>query len=75
MRGSLFVRRSLSAVVVFTALLAAEGGRHTVVAQDHEDRPAVLVNPRAGGGGTARTIQEGIDMADSGGKVLVACTD
>ena len=72
MRGSLFVRRSLSAVVVFTVLFAADGEiRNSVVAQDQEDRPAVLVNPRAGGGGTARTIQEGLDMAESGGKVLV----
>lgn len=36
-----------------------------------ESRPAVLVNPRVHGNGTASTIQEGIDMVDSGGKVMV----
>src|SRR3989475_8283504 len=34
-------------------------------------RPAVLVNPHVQGNGTARTIQEGIGMVDSGGKVMV----
>jgi hypothetical protein len=33
--------------------------------------PSVLVNPRVRGNGTARTIQEGIDAVDPGGKVLV----
>ena len=57
MRGSLLVRRSLSVVVVFTALLAAEGEiRNTVVAQDQKDRPAVLVNPRAIGHGVPAAV-------------------
>ena len=34
-------------------------------------RPAVLVNPHVKGNGTATTIQEGIDMVDPGGKVMV----
>lgn len=34
-------------------------------------RSSVLVNPRSNGEGTARTIQEGIEMVASGGKVLV----
>src|SRR5437879_10030319 len=34
-------------------------------------RPAVLVNPHVQGHGTATTIQEGIDMVDPGGKVMV----
>ena len=34
-------------------------------------RPVVLVNPNMKGSGTATTIQEGIDMVDRGGKVLV----
>src|SRR2546428_14137184 len=34
-------------------------------------RPAVLVNPHVNGNGTATTIQEGIDMVDPGGKVMV----
>src|SRR2546428_10512046 len=34
-------------------------------------RPAVLVNPHVQGHGTATTIQEGIDMGDPGGKVMV----
>jgi hypothetical protein len=34
-------------------------------------RPAVLVDPNANEAGTARTIQQGIDMAAEGGKVLV----
>ena len=34
-------------------------------------RPAVLVNPNAGGNGTATTIQEGIDTVAQGGKVMV----
>ena len=35
------------------------------------DRATVVVNPNANGQGTARTIQEGIDMVAEGGKVLV----
>jgi len=38
----------------------AKAGHHTVV-----------VNPNANGNGTARTIQQGIDMVASGGRVLV----
>ena len=34
-------------------------------------RPSVLVNPNANGNGTARTIQEGIDMVGPGGTVMV----
>ncbi len=34
-------------------------------------RPAVLVNPHVQGNGTATTIQEGIDMVDPDGKVMV----
>ncbi len=34
-------------------------------------RPSVLVNPHAAGQGTAKTIQEGIEMVDPGGKVMV----
>lgn len=34
-------------------------------------RPAVLVNPHVQGNGTAKTIQQGIDMVDPGGRVLV----
>jgi hypothetical protein len=34
-------------------------------------RPAVLVNPNASEEGTARTIQQGINMAAPGGKVMV----
>src|SRR6266566_79586 len=34
-------------------------------------RPAVLVNPNANDNGTAKTIQEGIDMVAQGGEVLV----
>ena len=44
-------------MVVFTALLAAEGEiRNTVVAQDQKDRPAVLVNPRAIGHGVPAAV-------------------
>lgn len=42
------------------ALSAGQSGRNTVV-----------VNPNASGNGVAATIQEGIDMAASGGRVLV----
>src|SRR2546425_9413958 len=34
-------------------------------------RPAVLVNPKSGDNGTAKTIQQGIDMVADGGKVMV----
>ena len=34
-------------------------------------RPVVLVNPISNGNGTATTIQEGIDMVASGGRVMV----
>lgn len=34
-------------------------------------RPVVLVNPVSNGNGTATTIQEGIDMAAPGGRVMV----
>ena len=40
-------------------------------AEGREGRPAVLVNPRVQGHATAKTIQEGIAMVDSGGKVMV----
>jgi len=33
-------------------------------------RPSVLVNPNANDHGTAKTIQEGIDMVGEGGTVL-----
>ena len=45
--------------------------RAEVVRAAGQERPAVLVNPRAGGNGTANTIQEGIEMAEPGGTVLV----
>jgi hypothetical protein len=35
------------------------------------ERPVVLVNPHVRGNGTAQTIQEGIDMVDPGGRVMV----
>jgi hypothetical protein len=35
------------------------------------ERPVVLVNPHVRGDGTARTIQEGVDMVDPGGRVMV----
>jgi len=34
-------------------------------------RPAVLVNPHVQGNGGAKTIQDGIDMVDAGGKVMI----
>lgn len=34
-------------------------------------RPSVLVNPNADGNGTAKTIQEGIDLVAEGGTVMV----
>ena len=34
-------------------------------------RPSVLVNPNANDNGTAKTIQDGIDMVAEGGKVMV----
>src|SRR2546425_5220408 len=34
-------------------------------------RPAVLVNPKSDDNGTAKTIQQGIDMVADGGKVMV----
>jgi hypothetical protein len=38
---------------------------------DHTGRSTVVVNPDASGNGVAATIQEGIDMAASGGRVLI----
>ena len=35
------------------------------------ERPVVLVDPHVRGNGTAQTIQEGIDMVDPGGRVMV----
>src|SRR5207249_2859765 len=49
---------TLTAIFVWPSLAAAE-------------RPAVLVNPHVQGNGTAKTIQQGIDMVDPGGKVMV----
>jgi len=34
-------------------------------------RPSVLVNPHVAGNGTAKTIRQGIEMVDPGGKVMV----
>ena len=66
--------RSISArvVVLLIVLLPAAGEfGGELIAQGAEHRPAVLVNPKAVNGNTARTIQEGIDMALPGGTVLV----
>jgi hypothetical protein len=41
------------------------------LAEGVEGRPSVLVNPNANDNGTAKTIQEGIDMVAEGGKVVV----
>ena len=49
---------TLTAIVVWPSLAPAE-------------RPAVLVNPHVQGNGTAKTIQQGIDMVAPGGKVMV----
>jgi Right handed beta helix region len=43
----------------------------TDIAATGAGRPAVLVNPHVRGNGTASTIQEGIEMVDAGGKVMV----
>src|SRR5262245_49666230 len=48
-------------VLVMAAHAAAVAG---------QERP-VVVNPRAHGGGTVATISEGLEMAVSGGRVLV----
>ena len=58
-------------VIVFVALSGSSPRTGMNAAPAGADRPAVLVNPKAQNGGTARTIQEGIDMATPGGKVLV----
>ena len=58
-------------VFVLVALNGSSPGTVMNAGADGADRPAVLVNPKAANGGTARTIQEGIDMATPGGKVLV----
>jgi len=58
--------RSRGSIILFVLVLsvspalASDGGR-----------PSVLVNPHVKGTGTATTIQEGIDLVDPGGKVLV----
>jgi hypothetical protein len=39
---------------------------------DHTGRSTVVVNPGASGNGVAATIQEGIDMAASGGRIMIA---
>ena len=51
---------ALVGIAFLSGSLRAQTGRSTVV-----------VNPNANGHGTARTIQEGIDMVREGGKVLV----
>jgi hypothetical protein len=72
MTDSYFLLMSVRAIALLMVLLPAAsefGGE--LMAQGAEYRPAVLVNPKALNGNTARTIQEGIDMALPGGKVLV----
>lgn len=58
--------RHLPGVLVF-ALTTILAGPSLALAE----RPAVLVNPHVRGNGTAQTIQEGIDMVDPGGRVMV----
>jgi len=63
LRGSIFgfvlILTALGGICASPAFAAADG------------RPSVLVNPHVKGNGTATTIQEGIDMVDPGGKVMV----
>lgn len=75
--------RSLTASAVLVPLLtlgcqrpepvASEPIAHTSLnfAAGGVGRPSVLVHPNSNDEGTAKTIQEGIDMVASGGKVLV----
>lgn len=53
--------------ILFALILAILVSPSLATAQ----RPAVLVNPHAHENATPRTIQEGIRMVDSGGKVMV----
>jgi len=60
------IRTALFVIAVCVGI-APISGRATAQA----DHGGVVVNPKANGHGTARTIQEGIDMVPAGGKVLV----
>ena len=53
------------------AILVASLGVILMWSSSAAARPAVLVNPHVNGNGTPTTIQEGIDMVDPGGKVMV----
>jgi len=55
---------ALSAILVWPTLAPAQ-------LPAPAQRPAVLVNPHVQGNGTARTIQDGIEMVDAGGKVMI----
>jgi hypothetical protein len=66
MLGSRSNRISTLTIAVFGALCSPTG-----FAAAGAGRPAVLVMPHVHGNGTASTIQEGIDMVDAGGKVMV----
>lgn len=63
----------LALLTVITATLVGLG--HALpapsLAAGDVERPSLLVNPNASDKGTAKTIQEGIDMVAPGGKVLV----
>src|SRR5262245_26812671 len=59
------------AASVILALAAVGRSGAGVAAQGSLERPAVLVNPKAVHGYTARTIQQGVEMADAGGVVRV----
>src|SRR6478609_834527 len=77
------MRRSLgTTLAVVAALMACEGTQSTEpeavddasepsLNAAHTGRNTVVVNPEANGNGVAATIQEGIDMAGSGGRVLI----
>lgn len=75
-------KQLLLAVGLVTALVACNEAPFTTpepgetfagpaLSADHTGRNTVVVNPDANGNGVAATIQEGIDMAGSGGRVLI----
>ena len=61
---------ALSVATIFAGLTGL-GDRVRAQSPTEAGHHTVVVNPNANGNGTARTIQQGIDMVAPGGKVLV----
>jgi hypothetical protein len=63
--------RSRHSIVIYLLVLVSFSMSASLAFAANGGRPSVLVNPHMKGNGTATTIQEGINLVDPGGRVMV----